>query len=239
MGVDHNAEAVIAAAAEQLRLPPPSPVTDDGPEALDEGFLGRFEGHARTANTEDLRIKWAGVLAAEIRNPGTISNKVMRIIDEIPQETASLFNVFCKDCIGKFVPMHLSGDIGYERIKYLFRSELIDDATMLGPVLRFVENTDSNGNALWIVEFGDFAIAIKKDNFPRKTIEEDNFIIWDDSGPSIRVYALTESGQAVASIVNRDELNAAPRFAEAFNKTYPLASAGVFKINSQGLYASI
>lgn len=239
LAAQRNVEAVVSGAADQLLLSPPKADMDSGPETISEEFSARLEGYARSASTSELREKWAGVLAAEIRIPGTISNKVMRIIDEIPQETASLFNHFCNDCIGNFVPMHLSGDIGYEKRKLLFRSELIDDANLLGPVVNFHENTDSNGLKIWALELGNFSIAIKRDDNIRQHLQKDNFIVWGDSGPAIRVYALTEAGQTVASIVNRDELNAACRFAEAFNKTHSLALARVFKKNSQGLYASI
>jgi hypothetical protein len=53
--------------------------------------MNRFERFAEDASTDELRQRWGRVLSAEIRKPGTFSPKVLRIVDEIDQSTAAIF----------------------------------------------------------------------------------------------------------------------------------------------------
>jgi hypothetical protein len=79
-----NKDAVLELAAEDLKQNPGTEQeAQAGPEKLNEAFLNRFERYAEDATDDEVRERWAKVLASEIRQPGTFSGKVLRVIDEL------------------------------------------------------------------------------------------------------------------------------------------------------------
>lgn len=234
-----NKDAVISGAVEQLRLSPPKADSEEASEELSEEFLGRFDDYARSASTEDLRMKWSSVLAAEVRKPGTVSNKVMRIVDEVPPETAKFFHSFCVNRLDNVIFKHLSGEINFGNRLYLTQAELLTDPGIAGHRRKPMPIADSSGNKLWFFGFSTHGISLQhldpnasfSTSDPNLTIEE--FL------PHLGVYVLTDAGQSVASIFEHEPRQTAVRLANTLEKLHPGYSARVLKVNSAGHYEAL
>lgn len=64
----------------------------DNDEGIDPNWLSHFERYAELASSETIRRHWAKVLAGEIRHPRSFSLTTLRILAEIDQHIAELFN---------------------------------------------------------------------------------------------------------------------------------------------------
>ena len=53
----------------------------DGSELCPD-FMARFQRYAEDACTDRLRERWGNVLAHEIKNPGSLTHRDLRLIDE-------------------------------------------------------------------------------------------------------------------------------------------------------------
>lgn len=135
-----NKGNVIKETYEQLkRRPPTEENAQNGDEKLDLNFLNRFERYAEDASTDEVRRKWASVLASEVRKPGTFDMKTLRVIDEISQEAANAFQKLCTHRIGLFIPVFLY-DLDfleanicaeYDLITYTSTGIVMDGSTIL------------------------------------------------------------------------------------------------------------
>jgi len=199
-----NKSEVVREAFKSLEHEPPSAEqTSSGPDILDESFLNRFERYAEEASTEELRVKWGKVLAAEVKKPGTFSTKVMRIVDELEPSTAHLFERICKYRIDRTILVCLAGNLQFTEEAALIAAGLLVDSRM-GIGQEFSYKKDSNGTELWYARIGKLGISIPKNtvidvphsgNYTIQPIRLTNGI------PSIPVYALTDAGLAIASIL--------------------------------------
>src|SRR5205085_1955328 len=117
-----NKDGVVRHAIEDLSR---NSASLDGSPRLDPGFLNKFERHAEDAATEELRERWGRVLGAEVRKPGTVTPRVMRIVDEIDGETAQLFEELCKFRLGDAVPVCLLGTLKFRSSAKLVGAGLI------------------------------------------------------------------------------------------------------------------
>lgn len=216
-----NKDAVISKTVEQLRLSPPSVEPPDAPEVISEEFMSRFEGYARTAGTEELRAKWAGVLATEIRAPGTISSKVMRVVDEVDAATARLFQELCKHSAGNMVPIPLCGGLNFTEIKMLSDSGLIYDPGITGHLRVGSKAETKGGQEVWIWGVGTAAIGI----IPRTTglaLPDIVDTIQNAEGsPGLCIYLLTRAGEAISSIFPPNDNERAQRLKEHLSSVLP------------------
>ena len=157
-----NKDAVLREALEDLR-------NDHGTEArtgrpLDAEFLDRLEHYAEGASSDRLRQKWGRVLSAEIKQPGTFSSKVMRIVDELEPETAQLFECLCKSSFNGIIPKCLVGTLTFANQITLVSAGLLIDPGMTGHIATFDETTSSQGKELWTFEFKNgWSVSMPKD----------------------------------------------------------------------------
>lgn len=200
-----NKAAVVTLALEDLRDNPPSQSQSaEGAESIDPAFANSFESYAEGADSDGLRERWARVLAGEVRQPGTFSARVLRIVDEMDPETAKLFEGFVQSRFGNNIPMGLSGELAF-----LDRANLVDAGLLVEPGMdgqrRFsVAARDSSGFELNVLHLGpDRAIGFAK---PISISDPQNgFVRFDEPGkPALRVYVLTKAGEAIASLVSTD-----------------------------------
>jgi len=84
-----NKAAIAAIALEDLSENAGSTSQTDDP--LDEDWINVFGGYAENASSERLRQLWGKILAGEIRKPGSFSLTTLRVISELDQQTAMLF----------------------------------------------------------------------------------------------------------------------------------------------------
>jgi Protein of unknown function (DUF2806) len=195
-----NKDAVIRQTIEDLHRNPNA--ADAGPE-LDPGFINKFERHAEDAGTEELRHKWGRVLGAEIRKPGTVTAKVMRIVDEIDSETARMFEDLCQWRLDNAVPICLSGLMDLRKTAKLVGSGLIIDPGFTGHVRRFEKGTDSLGKELWFSGLGHRGLGFFTSAVINIANQADRTLPLHlgEEGPVIPVFVVTDEGLALASIL--------------------------------------
>lgn len=88
-----NKAGVVNEALKDLRYsaesePPPS--LDDN-ITIEDDWLNIFESYAANASSERLRGLWGKILSGEIRKPGSYSLTTLRVLSELDQQTASIF----------------------------------------------------------------------------------------------------------------------------------------------------
>lgn len=207
-------DRVLAHAAEALENEPPSDAeSTSGDEKLSDAFLNRFERYAEEATTEEIQEKWGRVLAGEVRKPGTFSGKVMRVIDELDSQTASIFEDLCEDRIGSVVPKVLSGELIYpNRVKLVDAGLLVEPG--LGQHQKYTRVSLFEGQTNSALRLDRYVFVISDDATVSKF--EENAAISGNSGNfAVPIYILTEVGSALTAILT----NAQQRAAEAYAQT--------------------
>ncbi|PBC22063.1 MULTISPECIES: DUF2806 domain-containing protein [unclassified Mesorhizobium] len=193
-----NKDAVLELAVEDLRQNPGSEQESQaGPAELNDAFLNRFERYAEDATDEQIRERWAKVLASEVRKPGTFSSKVLRVVDELDPSTAQLFERVCGFRMGNVIPKALSSNLAFVEAARLVSAGLLVEPG-LGQIRNSAELNDRNGVGLWFWVFGSLGIAATKSGDLR---HEEGVIQINESKPAIPVYVLTDVGAAIASIL--------------------------------------
>lgn len=209
-----NKDAVIRRALEDLRdNPPTEKQATEGPETLSDEFLDRIEPHAARASTEELRVRWGKVLAAEVREPGTADARLFRIIDEIEPEAAALFNDLASFRLGNVIPRCLCPELDIDQKNQMeVSSLLIDPASLAGHVRHFDVIKLNNNEEVWGCGLGDFFVTFKKDtSFNTDTSSPlDNI----NGKPAIKVYVLTKPALKVANLSSANQENTVIRLAQ-------------------------
>lgn len=196
-----NKDAVLEAAIEDLRSPRQEEEHDTKKEKLDDTFLDRFDTYASQATTEALREKWGRVLAAEVRKPGTFSNKVLRVIDELEADTALLFEKVCANRLRDVLPKCLIGKLQFVDVAALSTAGLILEPGV-GQVARFANQTLSDGSPLWLLGLGERALSLPSDvTLSSVQPTEEPAVSWEAGAPAIPVYILTDEGLAICAIL--------------------------------------
>jgi len=225
-----NKEGVILAALEHLKsIPSGSEKVDEGPEKLNDEFLDRAERYAEDASTEELRERWGRVLAAEIREPGTFSNKVLRVIDELESDIARLFENFVASNMGGVVPLYLSGPLSFPQQSSLISAGLIVDPG-LGNFRKFSKAPLGN-TEFWLLNMGEYAAAFPiAPNIPVSS-EENGALIKNGKELSIRVYVLTDAGKAISKLVPNNPLIPFGRYIAGLREYIPQNKLLTFRLH--------
>ena len=203
-----NKDEVVRQALEDLRRDPHS--EGDAPE-LDPAFMNKLERHAEDASTEQLREKWGRVLAAEIRKPGTISPRAMRIVDELDPETAQLFEKLCASRLENVVPIDLAGPLDYAAAIKLVGAGLLVEPAQVGQICPFSEMLAPNGTKVAFVGFGKRGFSIPRGGLQRSDNPSGGgvpFVNAPNGFPGMRVYLLTDEGYAVSRILPDEQQRA-------------------------------
>ncbi|MEY9631299.1 DUF2806 domain-containing protein [Sinorhizobium fredii] len=197
-----NRDGVLKHALEQLTLDPPTEQeASAGGESLDQVFSDKFDGYARTASTEELRERWGRVLASEIKRPGTFNRKALRVIDEMTPAIAREFESFCEHRIGGVVPKFLVQNLDFNVLSGLVTSDLLIEPG-LGQTIGCFEATGPAGQKIRLFTFGSYGFSLPEGAFPWPDQGQDDVpLVSIDRQPFMPVYALTETGEAIASIL--------------------------------------
>lgn len=169
---------------------------------IDEDWLNIFERYAEDASTERMQLLWGRVLSGEVKKPGKYSIRTLRILSELSQRDAEIFEVYADYFFDDFSP------------KSIFRNGQ-------QPL------TVNNANNLTHLEYlgliqGVFAIEIvsslKFDSSVVILIQENIYFIElkgiPDSKLSFPIYRLTETSRELLSpIPSRDIKKCAISFA--------------------------
>lgn len=215
-----NKDGVAQETIEILRLnPPDASKSNEGPDSLSLEFMSNFDSYAARASTADLRKKWAHILSQEIREPGTFSTKVLRVVDELDAETAKLFEKLCLSRLAKFVPRCLASNISFEQIADLVLADLIVDPGFAGHVAQF---GSAQGAPFWIVKFNRRGIAIAHGTaIPPAPADTSAPLTNEQNAPALPVFILTKAGMAIASIFEDNEVQATDALFDQICKVIP------------------
>jgi hypothetical protein len=72
---------------------------------IGDDWLSEFENLARLKSSEDMKIIFGKILSGEISSPGTFSIRTVRLISQLDNEAAKLFQLLCS--------MTVTMDVGY------------------------------------------------------------------------------------------------------------------------------
>lgn len=230
-----NKEAVVAAAIEDLNRKPPSEAeTHAGGDELREDFVDRLGHYAQFASTAELRERWGRVLASEIRKPGTFSQKVLRVVDEMGADVAAQFEDLCSHRIQGVVPKCIYRPLAFkEEVSLEGAGLLVDPAPGQHRVAHGV-NIDAE-RKVWTFYFFEYAMTVAAAaNLPRPSYDENINPIGalTPNGAGIPVYVLTDVGEAIASILEDKQGAAIDELAKAMAKA--VAPHEVLTFKSQG-----
>ena len=198
-----NKNEVVAAALEDLRSnPPSSDEATKGDEKLSNTFLDRLGRYAEDATEDQVRDKWGKVLAAEIRRPGTFSPKVMRVIDELDQSTALLFEKICQNRLGRGIIKCLAGPLSFSDRAMLVTAGLLVDPGFSGQQITSRSVTDDDGKRLFFINFELASLGIAQSvELVKENKGELLPLIKTDNGVAVPVFVLTDEGLAISSIL--------------------------------------
>lgn len=92
-----NIDQVSEIAAAELKSEPLSSKNDPIPEAdpISEDWLNAFESEAAQMSSEQMQRLFGKILAGEIRRPSSFSIKTIKLMAQLDNHAASLFNLFC------------------------------------------------------------------------------------------------------------------------------------------------
>jgi len=203
-----NKDGVAKYAIEDLRRDTSS--EEAGPE-LDSSFLNKFERLAEDASSEQLREKWGRVLAGEIRRPGTFSSKVLRVVDELEQSTAILFETLCESRLGYLLPRCLTGDIPMPTVAKLVGADLLVEPGLTGQYQPF-GISEADGQRFWLFTAGRYGFAFANDgDYRSPRHNRSGPILAQNNAPGVPIFLLTDSGRALSTILPDKQDAAADR----------------------------
>ena len=155
------------------------------PDNLDEDWLNHFGAHAEKASSDGVRRHWAKVLAGEIRRTGSFSLLSLRLLSELDQRMATIFQ---------------------REVQYR-----IDDASILKPPLDemrgarleslafleevgLIHSIDAVGGIAKLIAPGIDGRGILR--------EQDLLLVMEMSDPiQLKIIPLTRAGREIASIL--------------------------------------
>ena len=68
-------------------------------EDISEDWLNEFENLARLKSSEDMKLVFGKILSGEIIKPGKFSIKTIKLISQLDNEAAKLFQLFCSQSV--------------------------------------------------------------------------------------------------------------------------------------------
>jgi hypothetical protein len=161
------------------------------------------------------------VLAAEIRDPGSITPRVMRIVDVIEASAAKLFEGFCLSRLANFVPICLHGWLEAPDAAALVGADLLVDPGVGGQVRYSAKIFDDQGKEVSFVTFGRNGVGWRTELPAAILRQRDGPLHAHDNGPAVPVYVLTNAGFAVSKILPRTESDAFGRYMAALRAFAP------------------
>ena len=73
---------------------------EDKPDSeISEDWLNEFENYAKLKSSENMKIIFGKILSGEITKPGSFSIKTVRLISQLDNQAAQIFQIFCSNAI--------------------------------------------------------------------------------------------------------------------------------------------
>ena len=73
--------------------------TTNAVQDISEDWLNEFENLARLKSSEEMKFVFGKILSGEIIKPGSFSIKTVKLISQLDNEAAKLFQIFCSNAI--------------------------------------------------------------------------------------------------------------------------------------------
>ncbi|MEO6692552.1 MAG: DUF2806 domain-containing protein, partial [Saprospiraceae bacterium] len=103
-----NLDQITLNAANNLAIE--TKVHEQTTEELSDDWLNEFENYARLKSSENMKFIFGKLLSGEIEKPGTFSIRTIRLISQLDNKAAKLFQRLCSLSIS----MHLNGETMYD-----------------------------------------------------------------------------------------------------------------------------
>lgn len=215
LGRQSNLDAVVKYAVQHsaAEAAAAGQVTSEGsePADIDEDWLNVFEREAENASSEQLRVAFGRILAGEASRPGEFSPRTVRILAQLPQDTAKDFQNLCGMAT---VIRNVSGSVSDARmwtlgkpagqnglsdfgLSFVTCMELVD-AGLLSPEL----NSGVNYQGCTVEPAGNMTIIMSYRGV-------DQGLVWrapENYGPiQIEGIALTRAGRELLQVVDAPE----------------------------------
>jgi len=68
-------------------------------EEIDDDWLNEFESYARLKSSEDMKLIFGKILSGEVSKPGTFSIRTLRLISQLDNQAAKLFQLLCSQSV--------------------------------------------------------------------------------------------------------------------------------------------
>ncbi|KAB2792870.1 DUF2806 domain-containing protein [Brucella anthropi] len=225
-----NKEAVVKCALEDLKNNATSKHDEDaGPQQLNDEFLDRFERYAEDASTEQLRERWGRILAGEVRKPGTFNRKVLRAIDELDTDTASLFEQLAACGVDDAIFVSILGELTFNQLVRLSSSGLIVNVDQ--QIRFFTKLSNGVSEDIWMLRVGEFGLGIPVSSQP---VYDDNKVLcFFEEKPCIPFHLLTDVGTALMTIIPVDERDVIRRVAHSIEQKLGGSTIGKFSLDRE------
>ena len=106
-----NRDSIVRIATGQIGSAPKDCSEPQDPREIDDEFLDAFDDVAKSKSTEYMQRLFGRILAGEIQAPGSFSIRGLKIVEQLDQATAKLFQQLCSMCVVLEIPvaekMHL------------------------------------------------------------------------------------------------------------------------------------
>lgn len=78
-------------------------ISDEEPQEIGNDWLNEFENIAKLKSSEDMKIIFGKILAGEISTPGRFSIRTLKLISQLDNEAAKLFQIFCNNSVALYI----------------------------------------------------------------------------------------------------------------------------------------
>lgn len=94
-----NLDQITLNAATELANNKQIDTNDKETEDISEDWLNEFENLARLKSSDDMKLVFGKILSGEIIKPGSFSIKTIKLISQLDNQAAKLFQMFCSQAV--------------------------------------------------------------------------------------------------------------------------------------------
>ncbi len=74
---------------------------------ISDDWLNEFENQAKLKSSDDMKLIFGKILSGEISKPGTFSIRAVKLISQLDNQAAILFQLFCSICVSMRIREHI------------------------------------------------------------------------------------------------------------------------------------
>ncbi|REG84084.1 DUF2806 domain-containing protein [Winogradskyella sediminis] len=72
-------------------------------EEISDDWLNEFENYAKLKSSEEMKLVFGKILSGEITKPGTFSIRTVRLISQLDNQAAKLFQLLCSQSVSMYI----------------------------------------------------------------------------------------------------------------------------------------